>query len=229
MKTKKTEKANLEKKRPTFMLIAFLTSLSVVLTAFEYNFPVHGHKALKITDQGEEIMEMVAPTVHKEEPKPPPPKETVVEIFEIEQNDKELENELDIKSTEADQDEIIGFIDLPAPPEHKEAEDSIYDFVLLEKPPLFPGGQQALAKWLATNINYPEQAHQAGIKGRVFIGFVVAKDGQIEQVQVLRGSHPLLDNEALRVVRIMPAWTPGKHRGRNVMVRYQVPIRFSLR
>ncbi len=109
--------------------------------------------------------------------------------------------------------------------------DTIYDGMghLAEVDPEFPGGEEALYKYLAQNIHYPEQAKKEQIQGRVFVNFVIEKDGSIADAVVKRGIGGGCDEEALRVVNAMPKWTPGKVRGENVRVNYCLPINFKLR
>jgi len=101
-------------------------------------------------------------------------------------------------------------------------------FVVVENPPEFPGGYEALMKFLADNVQYPKEAESKGIQGRVICNFVVMKDGSITDVNVVRGVDSLLDAEAVRVLKLMPKWTPGTQRGRAVNVRFTVPVVFRL-
>lgn len=94
--------------------------------------------------------------------------------------------------------------------------------------PLFPGGDAALMAYLRDNIHYPTVAAENGVQGRVVVGFVVERDGSITDVNVLRSVDPSLDREAMRVVKGMPRWTPGKQNGSAVRVKYQVPVTFRL-
>ena len=95
--------------------------------------------------------------------------------------------------------------------------------------PSFPGGQQGLITWFSDNFNYPEEAEKLGIQGEVVISFIVEKDGSLSNISVLRSVHPLLDNEALRMVRKMPKWEPVKIEGIAVPVKLNFPITFKLR
>jgi protein TonB len=97
---------------------------------------------------------------------------------------------------------------------------------VVEEMPQFPGGRPALEKYLRENLRYPEEARQAGLKGTVYIGFVVCRDGSTCDPQVLRGIGYDCDQEALRLIREMPRWLPGKQRGQPVAVRYSLPVRF---
>ena len=94
--------------------------------------------------------------------------------------------------------------------------------------PSFPGGNLGLQKWLVENLNYPIKAAEKKIEGRVVISFIVCKDGSIIEPKIVQSVHPLLDNEALRIVRIMPQWIPGKLNGVAVNVRYTTPLTFKL-
>jgi TonB family protein len=101
-------------------------------------------------------------------------------------------------------------------------------FFIVEDMPEFPGGEVALRKFFANHISYPALAQEKGIQGRVYVTFVVDKDGQVANAKIARGVDPSLDMEALRVVNSLPAWIPGKQRGKAVNVSYTVPINFSL-
>ena len=113
----------------------------------------------------------------------------------------------------------------PEPPKHVE-ETKV--FTVVEQMPMFPGGDAALMSYLANNIHYPTVAAENGVQGRVVVGFVVERDGSITDVRILRGVDPSLDREAMRVVKSMPRWTPGKQNGSAVRVKYQVPVAFRL-
>ena len=101
-------------------------------------------------------------------------------------------------------------------------------FTDVEQPAEFPGGQAALMKWLSTNIRYPESAQQNGVSGRVIVKFVVEKDGSINSASIVKGVDKDLDNEALRVVKRMPKWQPGKNNGQAVRSYFTLPVTFKL-
>lgn len=104
--------------------------------------------------------------------------------------------------------------------------DMVFDVV--EVMPQFPGGQIAMLQYLMKNIKYPEQAVKEGIQGRVTVRFIVEKDGSISDVKPVLSVHPLLNKEAVRVVKSMPKWTPGKQNGKPVRVRFNLPVMFKL-
>ena len=101
-------------------------------------------------------------------------------------------------------------------------------FTVVEVMPVFPGGQTALAQYIASHLKYPTVAQENGIQGRVFVSFVVGEDGYVEDVQVIKGVEPMLDKEALRVIQSLPRWTPGNQQGKPVRVKYTVPVTFAL-
>ncbi len=105
-------------------------------------------------------------------------------------------------------------------------EEEVYTVV--EKMPAFPGGDEARVKFMQENIKYPEEARRNGISGTVYVSFVVEKDGEITHVELLRGVNELLDNEAIRFVKMMPAYEPGIQRGKPVRVQFNLPIQFNL-
>jgi len=101
-------------------------------------------------------------------------------------------------------------------------------FVVVEVMPVFPGGEEALRKWIAESIKYPIPAAENGIQGKVYVTFVVEADGSVSRAKVVRGVDPSLDAEALRVVNALPKWKPGYQKGKAVPVSYTIPINFAL-
>ena len=101
-------------------------------------------------------------------------------------------------------------------------------FVAVEQQPEFPGGTAALMKWLANNVRYPQMALENGISGRVIVKFVVEKDGSVSGVTLVRGVDKDLDREAIRVVKSMPKWQPGKNNGQAVRCYFNLPVNFKL-
>lgn len=107
-------------------------------------------------------------------------------------------------------------------------EEGPVSMAMVEQKPSFPGGDKAMYEWLNKNINYPPAAAEDGASGKVTVQFVVEKDGSISHVTIARGKHPALDEEAKRVVKKMPKWTPGRNNGQPVRVTYLLPISFQL-
>lgn len=117
-------------------------------------------------------------------------------------------------------------VNTPPPAPKEEVAHKVFDVV--EEMPSFPGGNGALMSYLQSNVKYPIVAQENGVQGRVQIGFVVEPDGSISGVKVVRSVDPSLDKEAMRVVRSMPRWNPGKQNGQAVRVKYTVPVLFRL-
>ena len=150
-----------------------------------------------------------------------PTRMTVVEV-EDEDDEEEVE-EVEMVDTEIKEDTKVEII------KREEVVEEEQIFTIVEDMPSFPGGEAELFKYLGKSIKYPQMAQDASISGVVYVTFVVGKDGKISDAKVLRGIGGGCDEEALRVVRAMPTWKPGKQRGKPVTVQYNLPIRFTLR
>ena len=133
----------------------------------------------------------------------------------------------DVKGNDETGGEVLKAKEVIAQPEPpKEEETKVFDVV--EVMPTFPGGQQALFERLSKNIKYPVVAEENGVQGRVIVTFVVERNGSITDVQVAKSVDPSLDKEAVRVVKAMPHWIPGKQNGSAVRVKFTVPVTFRL-
>lgn len=105
--------------------------------------------------------------------------------------------------------------------------DGPMNMAMVEQKPSFPGGDGEMVKWIADNIIYPSEVAEEGVTGKVTVSFIVEKDGSITDIKVVRGKHPALDAEAVRVVKKMPKWIPGRNNGEPVRVTYMLPIPFK--
>lgn len=112
--------------------------------------------------------------------------------------------------------------------EEKAAPEDGVIFTIVEENPQFPGGDEGRMKFFKDNMKYPEEAKKQGIQGVIFVTFVIETDGRVTDARILRGLGYGLEEEALRVVNMMPNWIPGKQRGENVRVQFNMPIRFTL-
>ncbi len=224
MEAKKTSKADLENKKSIFFQIGLILALLIVLVAFEYK----SYDKITIDLQArvaEDFAEEIIPiTEQKLKPPPPPPPKQVTQI-KIVEDDVEVEDDLDI-DVEADDETVVEEYIPPSDDDEEVVEAEI--FTVVESMPSFPGGMGELMKFLGKNINYPTLAKESGIQGRVFINFVVEPNGSISNVKVLRGIGGGCDEEAVRVVKSMPKWSPGKQRGKPVRVSYNLPVKFTL-
>jgi len=224
MEIKKSPEANLEKRKSFYFLVGLMLSLGVVLVAFEWSKPEEEVGSLGELNLELEEEEMIPITQQTPPPPPPPPPQTT--IIEIVEDDQEIEEELEIEDTEDNEDDVIEFVDIP-----EEVVEAPQIFTIVEENPEFPGGEKALFEFLGKNTKFPAIAKDAGIQGIVYVQFVVMEDGSInpDMVEILRGVHPALDQEAIRVVKSMPKWSPGKQRGKAVRVYYKLPFRFTLK
>lgn len=228
METKKSKKADLENKRNTFFLIGLVLALGATFLAFEWKAKPTAAESLGIV-QSKEVEEEIIPITREPEvkPPPPPPPPQVVEVLNIVENDVEIDEELKIEDSEADDETIIDIQPvLEAHEEEEETEDEIFYFA--EDPAEFPGGDRALYKFINDAVKYPVIAQENGIQGKVYVKFVVNEQGAVSNAQILRGVDQSLNQEALRVINSLPNFKPGKQRGKPVKVYYNAVINFQL-
>ena len=179
----------------------------------------------KVVEQVKSSVKFTAPIIKKDSEVK---EEDEIKLDEVQKSDKAVG-----AFTVEGNDEVSGavlkakeYIAAPEPPKHVVEETKI--FTVVEQMPMYPGGDAALMGYLRDNIKYPTVAAENGVQGRVVVGFVVERDGSITDVNILRGVDPSLDREAMRVVKSMPRWNPGKQNGSAVRVKYQVPVSFRL-
>jgi protein TonB len=216
MKPKKNPEISLEKKKGLFFQIGLVVTLIIVLAAFEwksYEKVDYNLGQLNLDDLEEEII-----PITKQEIKPPPPPPPPPEVIEIVENEVEIEDELEIEDTESDEDVMIEI--------EEESDDEF--FMVVENMPLFPGGDLGLMKYIQKNVKYPPIAKEYNITGKVFVSFIVDKSGSVTNVKIVRGVDKNLDAEAMRVVKSLPKYKPGKQRGQAVRVMFTIPINFTL-
>ncbi|TVQ87839.1 MAG: energy transducer TonB [Bacteroidetes bacterium] len=223
MDSKKTPKADLESKKRIFLMTGLVIALGIVLVAFEWRTYERTVMDLGILEV-DFIEEEDIPITRPETPPPPPPPEPSQELIIVD-DDVEIEEEFMIDTEATVFTEVQEFTPIIVQEEEIEEEQI---FTIVEDQPGFPGGDAALMQYLTNNLRYPTMAREAGIQGTVFVTFVVERDGSITDVRILRGVGGGLDEEAVRVVRNMPRWTPGRQRGQAVRVQFNLPIRFVL-
>lgn len=226
MEVKKSKKASLEDKKLTYLLLGLAFVLSICYVALEWT-----EKEVKVYDTVDEEFvfeeEIEIQQTQQETPPPPPPAPVQeIEVLAVVEDNVQTER-IDI-NTEDDKDvDVVIQAPVEKVEEVEEVEEEI--FMVVETMPEFPGGQAELFKYLSENVKYPVIAQENGIQGRVICQFVVNKDGSIVDVEVVRsGGDASLDKEAVRVIKSMPKWTPGKQRGKAVRVKYTVPVNFKL-
>lgn len=229
MEVKKSPKADLDSKRLTFALIGLVVSLFIVWRVFEIKS--YDKRTLENLQRTVEIIEEEMVEITKQEapkPQPPAPKPQATQIQVVE-DDVEVEDEIDINA-EVSQEEIIEEYVYEAPEIEIEEEEIVEAeiFTVVEQMPEFPGGAAEMTRFIQKNIKYPMMARESDIQGRVYVNFVVEPDGSVSNVTVMRGIGGGCDEEAVRIVNMMPKWNPGKQRGIAVRCSFTVPIVFRL-
>jgi protein TonB len=244
----------LEAKYPRSVLLSLSVSLTLVLASALYPLiresledksstpiPVKAKKVVNYSELKAPPpidLERPEPEIYEAKPKaktvkylPPKPKkdelvpdeEELPTLEELESSMIGTEDVEGVDSVVVEQEDVIIATEPTEVPEPAE----VFEFV--EVMPEFGGGQEAFNEYLSKNLKYPPMAKEAQIQGRVFVSFVVEKDGSITNVQIVRGVHPSLDEEARRVISDMPPWKPGRQNQRDVRVRFTLPISFVLK
>ena len=225
MEIKKNPKVDVQNKRVLLLEIGLALSLLVVIGAFLYT-----PREYKI-----EQVEMVAAVVEEEiteitrqDQKPPePPKRTeitvITDILNIVTNDEKIETSVDF----AEFAEDVEIIQQVAVEEEVIEEDQ--PFVKVEQMPSFMGGDlMTFRNWVQSKVRYPQIAQENNISGRVLLMFVIERDGTLTNIQVLQTPDSSLSDEAIRILKTSPKWTPGKQRNQSVRVKYTLPIDFRI-
>ena len=205
-------------------IVLFVSWRAIEFKTYE---AVYDYESLNVDDDDDEEIPIT------EQIKTPPPPPPAPEIIEVVEDEEEIEETI-IESTETDQEEIVEDVE-----EEEEEMDLDIPFAIIEDVPLFPGCervakskrrdcfQEQMNKHIRKNFRYPEIAQEMGIQGRVFVQFMIGKDGNISGVRT-RGPDKNLEKEAKRIIDKLPKMTPGKQRGRAVRVPFSIPIQFKL-
>ena len=225
MDKRKTSKSNLEGKQMIFIEIGLIVALAVSLCAFEWK----KYDISKVEIAGRNGVEVPIDIViqAKHEVKPPPPKAVTQPTTELNvvKNDVEVKTDVQVSAETNDADPPEIWEPTTLPPEDIDEPDF---YIVVEKDPEFPGGEIARLKYLRDNVKYPQAAREAGIQGIVYLSFIIEASGTVSNVEVLRGIGGGCDEEAVRVVKNMPKWSPGEQRDQKVRVQYSLQIKFTL-
>lgn len=183
------------------------------------------------------------PPIDKNTPPPPkldipPPVKTIIKFLPPKVTDKEIveaekmPTQEEIKQNETGAENIEGtgevIFDEPVEEVVKKGNEDDIIFTVVEQQAEFPGGFEAMGKFLGKNMKYPAKARRMDIQGSVFVSFVIDKNGNISDPQIIKGISAECDEEAIRVVKLMPPWKPGKQNGKPVKCRFVLPIKFKL-
>lgn len=224
MEPKKTEKADLTKKTGLFFSIGLVLTMTIIVMAFEYK--TYDETDVKNMGKQMENMEEILEVPPTDQPPPPPPKiqqPQIIEVPDEEEIKEEIKVEFDAEITEDTKVEAITVVDVEEP---KENVDEV--FLVVEESAAPQGGMQAFYEFVGKKLKYPAQARRMNIEGKVFVEFVVNRDGSIVDVKAIKGIGAGCDEEAVRVIQSAPAWKPGKQRGKPVRQRMVLPITFKL-
>lgn len=235
MEQKKSPAADLDRRRPAMLVLGLMVALSLVLAALEYNGSATDDDDSSLLDEIAEEMEFMPP-FEDNDPMPLPEERLALSdqvVVDEEQTSQEEEKTDDITpppllvtETEETPESLDRLVEEEE--EKKDTEKEEQKVRLSEQAPLFPGGMMQLMKWLTKNLKYPESARKAKVSGKVVVAFMVNTDGSVSDVRLVQKVDSRLDNEALRVVRIMPKWEPGISDGKVSRTLVHLPIVFKL-
>ncbi len=223
MEAKKPEKADLSKKSALFFSFGLLATMALVLMAFEWKS--YEDSLIDLQGKNTNIFEEMLEVPPTEQPPPAAPiiqQPQIVEVPDEEEIKEDLNLKFDVEVTEETKVEEV----VVAPVEEKENVDEVFSVVEESAEP--KGGMPAFYKYVGEKIKYPAQARRMGVEGRVFVQFVVNRDGTIVEVTAIKGIGAGCDEEAVRIVQSAPAWKPGKQRGKAVRQKMVIPIIFKL-
>ena len=227
MELKKSPKADLEDKKGLLLEIGLVVALVFALVAF--NIKSYDAEEVEVAQRTaiNEIEDVIIQTAEDTPPPPEPEAPEVATELVVVENDAEITHELGIVDMGDDankaQEEFV-----PVEIEEEVVVEEEEIFQVVEEEPEFPGGMEALYKYLGESIKYPQLAKENNIEGKVYVTFVVEKDGSIANPRILRDIGGGCGQEAVRVVKAMPKWKAGKQRGKNVRVQFNLPVSFKL-
>lgn len=234
MDIKKSDKANLDNHRSTGFLLGLILAMALLFAAFEYTTRPQSYDEddSMLDDLAEDLTMKSAPQDTKDmvsaiaAPASKAITQNVKEVAHVDNTDKiaPITSKLVIGSGQAVQKEAEVTEALP----QVTADKDTAVMRTVEQIPEFPGGIVQFMKWLTRNLRYPPQAQQQKIQGKVVISFIVNKDGSISAPTIVKSVDPVLDSEAMRVVRMMPRWKPGMEKGKPCRTMFAIPINFVL-
>lgn len=223
--SKKNPSVDLNRIRPLLFSISLTLTMLTIIGVFEWrSVESADHRAqVRSTEEFDELME-VPPTVIPPPPAPSVQVASIVEVPDTEEIEEEVKVVIDVDITE---ETVSGQFTIQEPSK-MEDEEVEKIFLVVEQPTAPRDGLTAFYKDISQRIIYPAPARRMGVEGKVFVEFVVERDGSLTQFQVVKGIGAGCDEEAVRVIREAPAWVPGKQRGKPVRQRMVLPIHFIL-
>lgn len=237
---KKSDKANIESQRPVSFLIGLIVVLATIYVAM--NFTTTSGDDANDSMQYDELSHDLdlMPAVDKTDmiaATPAPTKPTAKKLNIVDEARKDMEKQAainDMRTVDGDgtattsTDDDSQSTSKAIPPVAVDGDDNPLSVRVVEQIPEFPGGMVELMKWLTKTLHYPYWAQKRKIEGRVVVTFIINRDGSLADIKIAKSVDPLLDNEALRVVRLMPHWKPGMQNAKPCRTMFAIPIEFRL-
>ena len=224
IKYKKIQREKQQARTVLFNAIGLCISLCLVILAFEWKSYDHNN-LVNLGTMNAEFEEILDIPITEQPPPPPPQTQavTIIEVSDVEEIKEDIQISLDVEVTEESvlEDVIYEAVEVP----EEEVEEV---FLFVEEAPHPVGGLKSFYTYISEHLEYPVIAKRMGIEGKVYVQFIINKDGSITDLEILKGIGSGCDDEALRVIRESPNWVPGKQRGQPVKVKMAIPIVFEL-
>lgn len=244
MEIKKSNSVSLEDKRVTFFLLGLIFAFAIIFVGLQYqSYPQNSDFDAESMEDLAQDLEMSSPTEQKDMVSAEVPSTPVSKSItqEVKAADKVENAPQKINTTTSElvigdgQGAVDGAQVKEAAPEQavdnnnsSAMAEAPINFTIVQKIPQFPGGWSMFMQWLTKNLKYPPTAQQAKIQGTVIVSFIVNKDGSVSDVKLSKSADPILDKEAMRVMRMMPKWKPGMDKNKVCRTMIAVPVVFAL-
>ncbi len=231
MEIKKSKKADLEGGRRQRFLLGLVMALSTLYVVLEYNMepedPLDDPELIEILSSDQELPPLIQPQKElalapKAEPKP------TVKLVVVEEEESPVEEEPEREPEQPLEGDAVDELPEEEEEEPQKSDDEVLSFRVVEDLPQFPGGYGEFMKWLTRNLRYPKSAQEQKKQGRVIAEFIINKDGSVTDVRIIGSLNPACDQEALRVLRMMPRWTAGIMYDKPCRTKVCIPIIFRL-
>lgn len=234
MEKKKSDRANLENKRGLFFLLGVVLGVTLLVVALEWSFETDDYALDEVFfDEITQDLELLPSQEGEEKEMINQASPVTTQIIATESGNEatdvsEAKTDLSTIANAEPAEQAEDIEPIPPTPTANSTNDSVIHFRIVEQLPEFPGGMTAYMKWLTKNLKYPDIARDQRLQGKVIVQFIVNKDGTIADAKVVKSVTPSLDREAMRVIRMMPAWKPGIQDDKPCRTMIAVPIVFKL-
>jgi len=226
MEPKKSKKANIEKDKAAYFALGLVVSISLSIVAFEWNVPPPASQFMVIKPGGMDFTDEIPQTIQEDRVPAPPTRPP--DVFEIVDDYSPVIGEIDWGTDEMKQDEAIPWENYVIVTQEQPEPDSEPLLIVSDMPSFRGGNIDSFSEWVQRQVRYPAIAAEIGIQEKIYLTFVVDKDGAVSDIEILKGTDQSLKEEVFRVMKSAPKWTPGSHMGQPARVRFSLVVNFRL-